>query len=113
MGIFMPNTIEKWALISPLLIPVFMKGNLTPDFAQFLFKVADSIGKVISPVFIYLFVMIGFIQKYNVRENKITLFKTMKLVSPIILAMIIFWLLILILWYVSGLPLGIGTLATL
>ena len=71
-----------------------MRGNLTPDFAQFVFKAADSVGKVITPVFIYFILMVGFIQKYNVKENKVTLFNTMKLIWPIIITMVVFWLLI-------------------
>lgn len=113
MGILIPGDIEKWMLISPLLVPLFMRGNLTPDFAQFVFKAADSVGKVITPIYVYFIIMVGFIQKYNTKENKVTLFNTMKLIWPIIIAMIIFWLLILIIWYVAGLPLGVGTLATM
>ena len=113
MSILIPGSIEKWVLISPVLVPLFMRGNLTPDFAQFVFKAADSVGKIITPLFIYFIVMVGFIQKYNTNENKVTLFNTMKLIWPIILTMIIFWLLILIIWYVAGLPLGINTLATM
>ena len=113
MSILMPGSLEKWALISPILVPLFMKGNLTPDFAQFVFKAADSVGKIITPLFIYFIVMLGLIQKYNKNENKVTLFNTVKLIWPIILSMIIFWLLILIIWYVAGLPLGIDTLVTM
>lgn len=113
MCILIPGSIEKWYLISPILVPLFMRGNLTPDFAQFVFKAADSVGKVITPIFIYFIIMVGFIQKYNVKENKITLFNTMKLICPIIITMIIFWLLILIIWYIAGLPLGIESLATM
>lgn len=113
MSILMPGSLEKWYLISPILVPLFMRGNLTPDFAQFVFKTADSVGKVITPVFIYFIVMVGFIQKYNVKENKVTLFNTMKLIWPIIITMVIFWLLILVIWYIAGLPLGIESLATM
>lgn len=113
MSIFMPNSLEKWVLISPIVIPLFMRGNMTPDFAQFVFKAADSVGKVLTPVFLFFPIMVGFIQKYNEKENKITLFGTFKLIWPTILTMIIFWLLLLILWYIAGLPLGIGTLATM
>ena len=113
MSILIPGSLEKWALISPVLIPLFMRGNLTPDFAQFVFKAADSVGKIITPLFIYFIVMFGFVEKYNTKENKITLFNTLKLVWPVVITMIIFWLLILIIWYVAGLPLGIGTLATM
>ena len=113
MSILIPGSLEKWALISPVLVPLFMRGNLTPDFAQFVFKAADSVGKIITPLFIYFIVMVGFIEKYNEKENKITLFNTMKLIWPIILTVIIFWLLILVIWYIAGLPLGIDTLATM
>lgn len=113
MSILIPGSIEKWSLISPVLVPLFMRGNLTPDFAQFVFKAADSVGKVITPLFIFFIITVGFIQKYNTNENKITLFNTMKLIWPIVLMMIIMWLLILIVWYVAGLPLGLGTLATM
>lgn len=113
MSILIPGSLEKWALISPILVPLFMRGNLTPDFAQFVFKAADSVGKILTPLFIYFIVMFGFIQKYNKNENKVTLFNTVKLIWPIIITMIIFWLLILIIWYIAGLPLGIDTLATM
>lgn len=113
MSILMPGSLEKWYLISPILVPLFMRGNLTPDFAQFVFKAADSVGKVLTPTFIYFILMVGFIQKYNVKENKVTLFNTMKLIWPIIIAMVIFWLLILIIWYIAGLPLGLESLTTM
>ena len=113
MSILIPGSLEKWALISPILVPLFMRGNLTPDFAQFVFKAADSVGKILTPLFVYFIVMLGFIQKYNKNENKVTLFNTVKLIWPIIITMIIFWLLILIIWYIAGLPLGIDTLATM
>ena len=113
MSIFIPGNLEKWTLISPILVPLFMRGNLTPDFAQFVFKVADSVGKILTPLFIYFIIMVGLIQKYNNNENKVTLFNTLKLIWPIIITMIIFWLLILVIWYIAGLPLGIDTLATM
>ena len=113
MSILIPGSLEKWALISPILVPLFMRGNLTPDFAQFVFKAADSVGKILTPLFVYFIIMLGFIQKYNKNENKVTLFNTVKLIWPIIITMIIFWLLILIIWYIAGLPLGIDTLATM
>ena len=60
-----------------------------------------------------LYWLINSIRSYNKNENKVTLFNTIKLIWPIILSMIIFWLLILIIWYVAGLPLGIDTLVTM
>ena len=113
MSFLIPDSVGKWSLISPILVPLFMRGNLTPDFAQFVFKAADSVGKILTPLFIYFVIMLGLIQKYNINENKITVLNTVKLIWPIILITIIFWLLILIAWYIAGLPLGIDTLATM
>ena len=113
MTIFMPNSLEKWTLISPTLIPLFMKGNISPDFAQFLFRVSDSIGKSLTPLYIFFMVAVGFIQKYNNNSKKISLFDITKKVFPILLTTLVIWLLILIIWYISGLPLGIGTYAAM
>ena len=113
MSLLMPGSIEKWSLISPILIPLFMRANISPNFTQFIFSAADSMGKAFTPTFIYFIIMLGFVQKYNVKENKIGLFGTIKLTLPIIITIMITWLLIIIIWYVSGLPLGIGTFATM
>jgi len=114
VSILIPSTIIKWSLASPILVPLFMRSNITPDFTQFIFKVADGIGKSITPLFIYFIVMLAFLQKYNTKEeNKITIFGTIKLMLPSILLISGIWLLIVIGWYIIGLPIGIGTYSTL
>lgn len=113
MSLLLPNSLEKWSLISPILIPLFMRANISPDFTQFVFLGADSVGKVLTPVFIYFIIMLGLIEKYNTKENKIGLYGTLKISFPIIVSVMILWLLIMIIWYVSGLPLGIGTYAAM
>ena len=45
MSFLVPDAITKWTLASPILVPLFMKANMTPDFTQFIFKAADSVGK--------------------------------------------------------------------
>lgn len=113
MSILMPGSLEKWSLISPLLIPLFMRANISPNFTQFVFSAADSVGKILTPCFIYFIIMLGLIQKYNIKENKISLFSIIKIALPIIIIITLFWLIVLIIWYLSGLPLGIGTYATM
>ncbi|MBE6149644.1 MAG: hypothetical protein E7170_02845 [Firmicutes bacterium] len=112
MSIIMPNSIEKWTLISPTLVPIFMRANITPDFTQFIFKVADSIGKSVTPLFVFSIITLGFIQKHN-KDNNVSLFNTFKYTMPIIITMLVFWLLLIIIWYMSGLPIGIGIYATM
>ena len=110
IGIFVPSTVEKWNLLNPIVVPLFMRSNITPDFTQFIFRAADGVGKALTPIFPYYMVMIAFLEKYNYdEENKITVFGTLKMILPVVLALALVWLLILIGWYVIGLPMGTGT----
>lgn len=113
MGILIPSNVTKWSLASPIIIPLFMRANMTPDFTQFIFKVSDGIGKCMTPLFIYFIVMIAFLQKDNQTREEITIFGTMKLTMPVILMTSGVWILILVCWYLAGLPLGIGGFTTL
>ena len=109
IGIFIPGTTEKWTLISPIMVPLFMKASASPDFAQMVFKAADSVGKCITPLFIYFMIFLAFLEKYNTNEKKkITIFGTLKLMSPVILSIAGIWLLIIFGWYITNLPLGPG-----
>lgn len=113
-SILIPGNIEKWTLLSPIVIPLFMRANITPDFTQFIFKAADGIGKSISLFFVYFIIMVGFLQKYNAdRKEEITLFGTLKTLAPSILLFTIVWILIIIGWYLVGLPIGMNVMPTL
>lgn len=114
MTVIMPSTFDKWSLMVPIVIPLFMRANITPDFTLFVFKVADGIGKCFSPLFIYFIIMLAFLEKYNGDgETKVTVFGTMKNLMPAYLLLAGIWLLIIICWYIIGLPIGVGTYPTL
>lgn len=114
MSILMPNLLDKWLLAYPIFVPLFMRSNITPDFTQFIFKAADGVGKAITPMFVYFIVTLAFLEKYNTKENnKITVFGTLKMILPCVLLFAGVWLLIIVGWYIIGLPIGIGTYPTL
>ena len=107
ISILIPDTITKWRLSSPILVPLFMKANITPDFTQFIFKAADSVGKGLTPFFVYYIIMLAFLEKYSSKENnKITVFGTLKTIRSTVLIFLIVWLLIVIGWFIMSLPLG-------
>lgn len=114
MSILIPSLTTKWLLASPIFVPLFMRSNITPDFTQFVFKVADGIGKCITPMFVYFIVTLAFLEKYNTKENnKITVFGTLKMILPCVLLFAGLWLMILIGWYIIGLPIGPSVYPTL
>ena len=114
MSILIPGTYEKWQLISPTIIPLFMQSNITPGFTQFIFKVADGIGKCINPIFIYFIIMLAFLEKYQVDDKKqISVFGTYKMMLPTIVLLSLISIAIILLWYLIGLPIGVGISSTL
>lgn len=114
ISLIVPSTLTKWLLMAPIIVPLFMRSNITPDFTQYIFGIADGIGKSMTPIFIYFIIMIGFLNKYNQSsEYKVTIFGTLRMMLPIILLITGLWLLIIVGWYLIGLPLGVGGYSTL
>lgn len=114
MSFLMPDTVTKWTIASPILVPLLMKANITPDFTQFIFKAADSIGKGFTPFFVYFIVMLALLEKYNGKESvKITIFGTLRKLLPTLLLCTVVWVVILIGWFIIGLPIGPDTYPTM
>lgn len=111
--VFVPSLIDKWVLMSPIIVPLFMRANITPGFCQFLYVTSNSIGRSITPFFIYFLIMIGFVQKYESEDVNTTIGSTLKLILPTILWTVGIMLVFILLWYISGLPVGIGGYPTL
>lgn len=113
ISILIPSTLVKWGLIAPLTIPLLMRANITPSFAQFIFRAADGVGKAFTPFFAYYIIMLAFLEKYNTKENnKITVFGILKTILPTIMLFAGLWILIIICWYLMGIPTGPGVYST-
>ncbi len=110
MSILIPGTQMKWQITSPVIVPLFMRANIAPNFTQFIFQIADAVGKVFSPIFVYFIMMIAFLQKYNTDERKqITIGGVIKIMLPTILLISLCWILFICLWFLIGFPIGTGT----
>ena len=106
-SVFVPVASTKWAVLSPVMVPMFMQSSFTPEFAQAVFRAADSSVKGLTPLFTYFVILIGFLQIYNTnKKNSISLIDAISLMVPYSIAFSILWLIALIAFYVIGLPLG-------
>jgi aminobenzoyl-glutamate transport protein len=113
-SIFVPTASTKWAILSPIVVPMFMQSSLTPEFAQAVFRAADSSVKGITPVFTYFVILIGFLQIYNKKKDDIiTISDAIRLMVPYTVAFSLLWLVIVICFYILGLPIGIGVSSVL
>lgn len=110
-SILIPSQIVTWKLLAPIAIPLFMRSNITPDFTQFIFSSISGVALAITPLYIYTLFMIGFIQKYS--DDEITIFGTIRLMMPVTMFLMGIWLLIILGWYIIGLPIGASVFPTI
>lgn len=112
--IFVPAAGTKWAIIAPVMVPLFMQSSLTPEFASAVFRAADSSLKGITPLFTYFVILIGFLQIYDKRKNDtVTITDAMSLMAPYTIALTILWFIVILGFYIVGIPIGINTSVTL
>ena len=113
-NIFMTTSLAKWTIISPVLIPAMMQINMSPQYGQFIFRAAESMTNGITPLLAYFVVYIGYLNIYNKDQNKsFSIQDGLKLMMPYFICYGIAWLVIIIMWYIIGLPLGPGVYPTL
>lgn len=113
-NLFVPSTLAKWEIISPVLVPMMMQLNMSPQFAQFIFRAAESMTNGITPLLAYFVVYIGYLNIYNKEEKKVYGIRDgIKIMMPYCIALSLTWIAIVVLWYLIGLPLGPSVFPTL
>ena len=108
-NLFVPSTITKWSIISPVLVPAMMQMNMSPQYSQFIFRAAESMTNGITPLLAYFVVYLGYLNIYNKEEKRVYGIRDgIKIMTPYFIALSVAWIAIVVLWYLIGLPLGPG-----
>lgn len=109
-----PTPVAKWTILAPVVVPKLMQANITPEFAQFLLRAGDSMTKGITPLLAYFVILVGYLNIYNPNKKRpITVGKAIKLMIPYCVIISLAWIVIAVLWYITGLPLGPSSVPTL
>lgn len=103
MNLFVGSASAKWAFMAPIFVPMLMLSGLSPAAVQAAYRVGDSITNIITPLMPYLPIIIIFAQKYDRKAGLGTLISAM---LPYSIAFGIGWTILLIIWFMAGLPLG-------
>ena len=106
--IFIPTSITKWSIIAPTVVPVFMNAGITPEFAQVIFRFGEGITMGLTPIMAYFVIYLAILDKNNPEEKPISLWQGIKFQVPYAVATAIVLLVLIVLWYIIGLPLGIN-----
>lgn len=111
--ILVPSSNLKWYILSSSIVPTMMNAGMTPEFAQIVYRFAETSTMNITPVLAYFIVYLAFLEKYNQSDKKIRLFESIKYQIPYTIIISLVLIVILVIWYIIGLPLGINSFPTI
>lgn len=113
-GLFLTSSSSKWMIFSPVVVPMFMQSNLSPQFAQIIMRVGDSMTKGFTPLLASFVIYIGYLNIYNLNKKKpYTIRRSLKLITPYFLIISATWIIIVLGWYILGLPIGPNVFPTI
>ncbi|WP_421181741.1 AbgT family transporter [Aeromonas enteropelogenes] len=94
----------KWALISPILVPMLMAVGISPELTQAAYRVGDSASNIITPLMVFFPLVVVYCQRY-VKSTGIGTLVSMML--PYSLAFLVSWTIFLLVYWALGFPLGL------
>ena len=104
VNLFVGSASAKWALISPIFVPMLMQLNISPDLTQAAYRVGDSVSNIITPLMPYFPLVVVFAARYVRKTGIGTLVSTM---LPYSLAFFVLWTIFLLIYWMLGIPLGL------
>ena len=92
-------------MMAPVFIPMFMLLGYHPSLTQVAYRIGDSTTNLTTPMMSYFALIVAFSQKYDEKYGIGTIVATM---LPYTLFFLIFWIIMLGVGMLLGLPLGPG-----
>ena len=108
-NIICPNSLIKWSILSATVVPLLLNASISPEFSQIIFNAGDSMTNGLTPIFAYFVIYLAFLDKYNGGEI-ITMKNAVKYMIPYSIFVSIIWIVVLVGWYMLGVPIGIGSI---
>ena len=106
-GLFNSSLTTKWMILSPVVVPMFMQNNISPQYAQLVMRVGHSMTCGITPIMAFFIIYLSYLNQYNQTKDKpITIRQSLKFILPYFSIMLLVWLLIIVLWYITGINIG-------
>lgn len=94
----------KWALLSPIFVPMLMAVGLSPELTQAAFRVGDSSTNIITPLMPFFPLVVLYARRYKKDAGTGTV---ISLMLPYAIAFLVVWSLLLAVFWTFQLPLGL------
>lgn len=105
LDIIIPGSMPKWAIFAPIFVPLFIRLDVAPQTVLAAYRVGDSPMNVITPLMVYLPFIVTVMQRYDKNSG---IGSVIALMLPYTIVLTIAWLILFVLWFVLGIPLGPG-----
>lgn len=105
LDIVIPGIIPKWAIFAPIFVPLFIQLGVPPQTGLAAYRVADSPFNVVTPLMVYLPFMLTVAQRYQ-KDAGIGTIIALMIPYAVILAAV--WVVLFVVWFLLGIPLGPG-----
>jgi len=96
----------KWAILSPVFVPMLMQLGIAPELTQAAYRIGDSFTNIVTPLMPYFPLVVMYCQKY---VKKAGIGTVLSMMMPYAVALGIGWTLFLLAYWGLGLPLGLGS----
>ena len=105
LDIIIPGSLPKWAIFAPIFVPLFIRLGTAPQTVLAAYRIGDSPMNVITPLMVYLPFILTIAQRYQKQSGIGTV---IALMLPYTAILAIVWIILFVLWYILGIPLGPG-----
>ena len=105
INLFVGSASAKWALLAPVMVPMLMLLNISPEMTTAAYRVGDGASNIITPLMVYFPLILTFCQRWQKSFGLGSLSATM---IPYSIGLMISGLIMTMAWIALGLPLGPG-----
>lgn len=113
INLLLPSPVTAWSILSGVLVPVFMNAGLSAEFAGLVFRASECVSLGLTPIMAYFVIYLAFLDQYSEDDKPVSFLSSIKQILPYAGVTALIWITILILLYIVGIPLGIGSSAVL
>jgi aminobenzoyl-glutamate transport protein len=104
VNLFIGSASAKWALLAPILVPMLMTLDISPELTQAAYRIGDSTTNIITPLMPYFPLVVVYCRRWVKSAGIGTL---VSLMLPYSVVFLVAWTGLLLAWWGAGLPLGL------
>ncbi len=105
LDVIMPGLIPKWAIFAPIFVPLFDSQGVPAQTLLAAYRIGDSPLNVVTPLMVYLPFMVTIAQRYQKDAGIGTI---IALMMPYVITIAVVWVIMFVVMFVLGIPVGPG-----